>query len=257
MDMVLKHAQQSCSENNCIVLNCFRKKDIVFIICYLVGLIFRIQYLISYPVPVRDSYTYRNMILLWNETGSFPTQHSIPPLGIGLFRFLSTHIDYDIIKVSIIANMAIAMSIIFVTIKFASEYIHSFIILLCFGIVLSTHPSLIEYSCEMIRENSFIMFSVISLIALTKFIHTNKYYYLIESGLFSGFSLLCKHEGFELIVISLVICLIRFKWRSFGFIFLYLFAVLVSIWVILAVTDVNAKTYISLISNKLHSRFLF
>ncbi len=165
-------------------------------VCVLIGSIVRIAYCLKYPVPVRDSYEYMFIIREWIETNSIPIEKPIPPLGLFLMKIPTTYFGYEIIKGGIVINILLGLLIIITLIKISDEITPSPLLALCIGILSATHPTLIRYSCEMLRENSFLLFSSFAVISCIRFLKgTTGYLILASICLAAGY--LCRHEGIE------------------------------------------------------------
>ena len=182
-----------------------KKTNLLFlinVICVIAGGIVRIAYCFNYPVPVRDSYVYYDLIEKWNRTGEIPLDKVIPPLGLYLLRMPCHLLFCDIIKGSICINIILSLSTIVVFIVLSSKILKSNALLLLCGIMFASHPRLVQYSCQATRETSYLFFTCNALFIILYYVKTCRVWYLVLSGVLACCAIMCRYEGFE----SFVIC---------------------------------------------------
>lgn len=175
----------------------------IILFCSFLGLCERLFHLIEYPVIARDSYIYYNILKEWNETGTIAQGGTTPPLALFLFRIPSLLFNYDIIKGGIIINVLLGELIVALAIIISYTIRKNYLFNLTVGILTSTHPTLVHYSCQMTRETSYLAFIEFSCLFLIIFIKRQNIFYIILSGLFSAIAYSCRHEALELIPIAL------------------------------------------------------
>lgn len=104
-------------------------------------------------------------------------------------------------------NMIIGLSIIASMIVFINTICKSQIKNYITGLITATHPSLIDFSCHILRENIFLFFCSLVFISILLFIKEEKIKYILFSGTFTAFALLTRIEGFELFLGVLLLLL--------------------------------------------------
>ena len=183
----------------------------IVLFCVIAGLLLRIIYLIKYPTQARDAYIYADFIYNWIELGKAPIikYYDIPPLSIFLLKITTCLTGCDPLKGGIIINMAIGCLLIIVLIELGWSLSQNFFITSITGLLAATHPSLIHYSCQVLRENSYLLFLTLYFYCLTKYFKKRKVVHIFLMANFSAMSVLCRHEGLELIVFSFFVLLLE------------------------------------------------
>lgn len=172
-----------------------------------IGSITRIVYCWKYPVPVRDSYIYSELILEWNETGKLDDERIVPPLGLFIIGLPNKLWGIDVIKGGVCINIILSLLTNSIFVLIGSKFIKSSIVLTLTGIAIATHPQLVHYSCQALRESSYIFFTTCSLyIVLEKGVKSNTIR-IILCGTFTALAILCRYEACENIIIYLFILL--------------------------------------------------
>lgn len=185
----------------------FHKKDIdiLFItaFCLLAGGIARIAYCIKYPLQPRDVFTYKTIIDNWEKIGS-PEQLPYFPLSLWFIKEFDSIFRIGTEKSGIIINMIAGMFIIIFAINISSLLFHNRFISLFVGTMVASHPSLIHFSCTMLRENTYMLFSLLSLLSFMKYIKGMFSVYLVFAGFFSSLAFLSRLEGIEALPLYLI-----------------------------------------------------
>lgn len=182
---------------------------LIDILCVALGGLIRVIYCIVYPVPVRDAFAYKEFIELWNYSGIIPGDSCFPPLSMFLLKTPYSLFEYDVIKGGTIINIVFGLGIIIMLIKISYEIFSSKIAALCSGLLVATHPTLIHYSCQMTRENSYLFFSCLAVLFFIKSLNrSSKPFYVAYAAIFSSCAFLCRFEALELFVIFVlwIIC---------------------------------------------------
>ena len=192
------------------------KRFITTVICAIVAGITRILYCWVYPVPVRDSFAYKEIIEYWIRFGSLPEESHSPPLGLLFFKIPAEYFDYDVIKTGIAVNVllgvCIVISIVWIAYVIGLSNMESLLV----GIIAATHPTLVKLSCQMIREDSYLLFCSLSILTTFLFLKNRRNRQIILMSLFAASAYLCRHEGLELIPIICLLILVCFKDTFFG-----------------------------------------
>ena len=208
------------------------QRIIITAICVIIAGITRILYCWVYPVPVRDSYAYKFVIEQWIKNGSLPKESHSPPLGLLFFKIPAELFDYNIIKTGIVVNvilgLCIVISIIWISYTIGLSNKETLLI----GIISATHPTLVQLSCQMIREDSYLLFCALSILSTFVFLKKHRIRQLFFMSACAASAYLCRHEGLELIPIICLIILVCFKDTYFGkakriILFLGLYAVFI------------------------------
>ena len=179
----------------------------VSVSCLAIGFIVRFFYLLVYPVPVRDSFKYMMFIESWLETGEYPTNYPFPPLSVYLLKLPHELCNCDLIRSGIVVNMVLGLLIIVLIIKISSNLNCSICYSTCLGLIAATHPTLVHYSCQVLRENSFLFFCCLSVLSMISYLKKHNIIYYIASSFFIVSSCLCRYEAMELIVVLGVVIL--------------------------------------------------
>ena len=162
-------------------------------LCIGIGSIVRIIYLWLYPVQPRDAFKYKEFIEAWNMTGEYPTFYPFPPLGIYLLKIPQyLHVD-NLFTCGVIVNMVLGLCIIGLIMKISSAIFPSSLLTACVGITVATHPTFVHYSCQMLRENSFLFFSCLGILLMI--------YYVLLSSFCAIAACLCRYEALELCLV--------------------------------------------------------
>lgn len=176
------------------------KRTLVITICLAIGLTARLIYCIKYPVMPRDSYIYYDIIMAWNETGqlSHGENGTIPPLALFLFSIPSIHFGLDVMKGAVLINILSGMAFLHFCIMIMDDVRNNLIWDFMVGILAATHPTLLQFSCQMTREMTYLLFVIL---AVFFFIHQRDrpvLPYMAMAGFFSSAAFLCRHEALEL-----------------------------------------------------------
>ena len=173
---------------------------VIQIVSLTVGAFIRILYCVKYPTPVRDSFEYIDQIKQWSETGTLSVDGMIVPLGLFILKIPNSFWSIRLFQGSIILNNIFGLAIILSIIKILKISKSNSLILLG-ALIAATHPSLVAFSCEMLRENSYLLMICFSIIAFENYIFKNKITYLCLCAMWVCFAFLCRNEALELLVL--------------------------------------------------------
>ena len=185
------------------------KNDLRIYLVLAIGLLFRIIYIIRYPVPERDSYTYKSIIETWNATNVLSVSLNVPPLGIYILNLPHSLFNIELIKGGILINIIIGLAVIYFIMRIAFLILGSRVYMLCIGILASSYPTFVRYSCQMLRENSFILFYTMSLFFLILDYYKPRKSNIFFAGMTSVLACMCRHEGIEIVLLILVYLMTR------------------------------------------------
>ena len=185
-----------------------RAKTIAIIIfCVLIGYFVRITYLMKYPVPVRDSYTYQELIERWDFSSKTETTKVVPPLSLFFFKTTSQLLNIEIIKAAKLFNVEAGLLIIVLMMIITLKISSSTICALISGLVAATHPVFVELSCQMLRENSYLMFTCLAILSIMSYLKHTGLIKLVLASICVTLSFFCRYEGIDNIIISLLVIL--------------------------------------------------
>ena len=224
------------------------------ILCLISGALLRILYCIKYPVPVRDSYVYKEFIEKWSQTGVIPDEPVLPPLGISLLKIPFTLFNFDIIKGGIIINIVLGLCLILIIIKISYIISSSESVGFLTGLLVAAHPSMISYSCEMIRENSYLTLCSLSALFALLFYRKKSVKHIILVACFACGAYMCRHEGLEIIpaTFSIIFIIKTFSMKKkIAMCSIYIISYLVSFLLFSYFFDIPLNHY--LIYNKKYS----
>ena len=181
-----------------------KKKVFHFLLafCVVLGFAIRIGYYFRFPVQSRDSYIYCELTKEWNNTHIIPTyqEKTIPPLGIFLMREPSYLFDYDVIMGAILVNMILGLFIIVILMLIAYRITQTLFAPIAVGIIACFHTTLIRYSTQFLRDNSYVFFICLTILMLIKYIHTPKRMTVFYGGIALTAAILCRYEAIELLI---------------------------------------------------------
>lgn len=211
-----------------------RKRTYLIVALVAVSFIFRIGYLLKYPIPVRDAYSYQSFLEEWIIKKEIPYDPVYPPLGLFFFKILAPLCDGDIFKSGISISIVFGLCTLIVLAQIIYEIYPKNYIIACTGLALTTHPKLIHYSCQMLRENSYLFFCSLSILFLVKAIKTSHVQHIIAMSFFSAAACMCRYEGLEICVVICSLLLIWKKtiWTFLQNISLYLIVFVISVLLI-------------------------
>lgn len=202
-------------------------------LCMLIGLIARVSYHIAYPVPVRDSYKYVELIENWNK--GIKATNRIPPLSIYIMGIPNRITGYDVYKGGIILNEILSLCTIYVFIQIMSLFTNSNGLLFCIGFAFSTHPTLVKLSGQLLRESPFLFLLCLSLKHMILYLKHigNQYTNIVLSAFFVSSACFCRYESIELVIITILLLLFLKTKKPIKIISLYLLSFVLSTFFIL------------------------
>jgi hypothetical protein len=160
--------------------------------------------LIKYPLQLRDSYTYLEIINAWEKNGRIIDAINFFPLSLWILKKPYELFNCDIIKGGLVINCAAGIAIVCLAIQIAHKLFGNWMIDLFVGLTAATHPFLIETSCYFLRENLFILFSVIAFYFFVDYYKNYRILSLLLISVFSCLGFLSRTEGFELIAVYIM-----------------------------------------------------
>lgn len=182
-------------------------------------------------------------------TGKYPGWFSFPPLGPFILRIPALYFDTDIMKGGIVVNMILGLCIISVLVLISKEILFSDLIATGLGIIAAVHPSLVHYSCHLLRENTFLLFSSLAVLCALRHMKFHTRRNVVFSAVFTVMATLCRHEGIELLAVFCVLfflnptkpdCATRFKT-----VFLFLISGFAALFLISYAVGISSDFYLS------------
>lgn len=180
---------------------------IIIILCLCLGGVARIFYCIKYPVQPRDAYTYTYVMENWEKGQRIYSQY----LSLYFLNLPHKILKCDIKKGGICVNVIVGQLIIILSILSFRELSDNKIGLWVVGLITSTHPTLIYYSCVLLRENTYLLFCIMSMNLLILWYKRKSIIYIFLGGVTAALSFLCRYEGFEICVIYILMILFCFN----------------------------------------------
>ena len=107
--------------------------------------------------------------------------------------------------------MILGLGIICLAMVISSKVYPSVVLTVCVGIIAATHPTLVHYSCQMLRENSFLFFNCLSIVFFINYIKTLHPQDIFASSFFVTSACLCRYEAFEVLVILCILLFLNWK----------------------------------------------
>lgn len=199
------------------MINNEKKLFAITIFCAVLGLLFRLFYFLRYPVQTRDAYFYQVLIEQWETNGEIVDRISFFPLSIWIMKIPYHLFHYDIIKGGILINILLGILLIIVAIKILSRLFKNNYVVFIAGCILATHPALVRFSCSLLRENSYLLFSLLAFSALLKYCIKKDLLNLVAVGIFGALAFLCRLEGIEFLAIVCLALLFLLVFRRIKF----------------------------------------
>ena len=233
-----------------------KRKSFIVLICLILGLLVRLCHIIRYPVQPRDAYAYEFIISEWEKTNIISDQISFFPFSLWFLRIPNHFFNYDIIKGAVVINLLLGLLLIAVSIQILGLLFKKHSVILISGCIVATHPAFVDYSCSCLRENCYLLFSLLSLLFLVKYFKRIEKRYLLPSSLFAANAFLCRLEGLEFFFIFLIITCFLFIFKKMKFRTVFIHCVLYCFCFFSFVTTTcYFFAFNSLDSNRLLSRF--
>ena len=197
----------SCAlEKNGIHVKMVKYHIVVFVIL-LLGITIRWIYLIKYPVPARDAYTYIHFFHEWEKTNILPINDVIPPIAMILLRFPQRHLGLELVSGGILLNCILGLFIVYFICQTTKRITKSNLCVLLVGGLAATNPSLVHYSCQFLRENIYLFFCSLCVKESVENYYRFKYVTLLKIAFFSVLSCFSRHEGYEMFLLEFIFLL--------------------------------------------------
>ena len=180
---------------------------IIIILCLCLGGATRFLYCIKYPVQPRDVYPYIYEMENWEKEQRI----NVPYLSLYLLNIPHKMLKCDIKKGGVCVNVMVGQLIIILSILSFRELSDNKIGLWVVGLITSTHPTLIHYSCVLLRENTYLLFCIVSINLLILWYKKKSIIYIFLGGVTAALSFLCRYEGLEICVIYMLVMLFHYK----------------------------------------------
>ena len=171
----------------------------------LIGLMCRMAYCIRYPVQPRDSYKYEWVVSLWEETGEVSDQITFFPLSLWILKTPYHSFQYDIIRGAIIINVLLGLLIIYFSTIIADRMFKNRYVVANVGLLVATNPMLIRFSCTFLRENTYLLFSVIAFSCFLRYYMRPDLLSVSLCSFFGALAFLCRLEGLEVFAVFVLV----------------------------------------------------
>ena len=227
-----------------------KKFSFVFVVVgiYLVSLGVRVFKLIVDPILLRDSAAYLAISEQWFESKSYlqiiTEGFVFPPLPCySIVKLMEMGFSSEIAGRSL--SLFLGSLIPVLVYIYISTISKKTVIRIIFVSIIVLHPSFIAYSIQPLRENYYLFFLAISIIAATKAI---KYKRALEwgmCGIATAIAFFCRYEALELLIIYPTIIFILFLKRAIclkktlGYISLFFISNVILFFVLLSITNYN------------------
>lgn len=184
----------------------------IYISCIILGIIVRIAYCIKYPVQPRDAFFYESIITQMGNNGVIEDRYYFFPLSLLMMQIPYKLFCYDIIKGGTIINFLTGVLLIILIIKTTSLFTHKKYLLLAAGLTTATHPTLVKFSCCFLRENTYLLFSQMSLFFFLNYYIKASRLDLLVSAFCGALAFLCRLEGVEILVYACLLMISLILW---------------------------------------------
>ena len=214
--LVAKHAKNNDKEIT---------KSAIVVFCAVLGLLFRLFYCLRYPVQPRDAYSYKILIEQWERIGEIVDPISFFPLSLWIMKIPHHLFHFSIFDSGIMVNIFLGILLIIISINIAMRLFKSNCVAFFVGCIIATHPALVAFSCSLLRENAYLLFSLLSLSALLEYCRKRDLLHLVSASMCGALAFLCRLEGIEFlpIVFLMFIFLNLFKKIGLSKAFLHIF----------------------------------
>lgn len=219
----------------------------IALIC--LGAIIRILYCIVYPVQTRDAYHYMNIAESWIKNGTIEKPTVFFPFSIWVMK-IPCHFFYCRVQIAgITTNVIIGLLLILICMRISKMICNSEIITITAGLLMATHPSLVYFSCNYMRENVYLLNCCLCIYFLLKYLKKSNTFYVGFAGVFTALAIMARLEGAELIPIALL-CIVAYNIKRRKYIKmvlltgLFLFFILASIYLFCMVIDYDIQDLI-------------
>lgn len=184
-------------------MKCITTRTAIMALCVFLGLMVRLMECIRYPVQPRDAYEYESIIREWEEKGEMPKKYK-GPLSLWLLKLPNHFWGYDTIKGGVIANNVIGILLMLIIMREIGYFFKDDFIVLFVGIIMATHSQLIRFSCFFLRENSYLLFSVLFLVEMARYCSHNRLQHILKAATMGAFAFLCRLEGLEFLAVACI-----------------------------------------------------
>ena len=172
----------------------------ITLVCVLTGVLLRMAYCIKYPVQPRDSFVYESVIAHWEESGRIVDRVTYFPLSLWILKIPHHFFHYDIIKGGIVVNVLLGILLIIFATSIANYFFKNDFVSLIAGLAVATHPSLIGFSCTLLRENAYLVFTALTAYVFLRYCQRICLLKLLLAGSLGALAFLCRLEGVEILL---------------------------------------------------------
>lgn len=176
---------------------------LIYAAIYTVALAARLLKMGLDPMLQRDSALYLILAEKWHETGNYcqaiETGTIVPPLPLfAIVKAMDLGLDSEIAGRSTALFLGAMIPVLGYIISY--KIIHKTELSLICAILLILHPTLISYSIQPLRENFYLFFIGLSIIAVTNGIRTKRMEDWCTSGTLTAFAVFCRYEAAEFLI---------------------------------------------------------
>ena len=186
-------------------------------ICVSLGAMIRIVYILKQSVQPRDAYLYEEIIAQWETTGNYFSKLKVFPLSLWIMKIPSHFFDCSVITGGVLTNIILGLLIIILSVYTQGHYFKNNTVALIAGLLATTHPELVYYSCSCLRENTYLFFAFLSATFCLKYSDHTRVADLLTSAVFGALAFLCRLEGLEFVVIFNIILLYLVVFKKMRF----------------------------------------
>ena len=184
------------------------KAILILSIIIVAGILVRIAELWWHGPWVRDSVMYCQWAEAWHETGvmSHLAQFGakIGPLYIGLM-VCGMKCGLSAMQAGIAVNFFCGLLLIILTYLIALECFNNKYWALWAAVFAAVHPTTVEYSCKVLREMAFLLFTGFWILGTLRGIKKDKSRWWILAGISAAMATLTRVEGLEYFFIMMII----------------------------------------------------
>ena len=177
-------------------------RQVIVLVIFLAGLVFRLAKLILDPLLLRDSITYLKQVDNWLQTNDFfqSLNSNFPPIPVYTIKELSKLVYTTEVagrSISLFMGSLIPVLAYGITLKLVKkEYVA-----LASAFLFVFNPKLVAYSIQPLRENHYLFFQGLVFLFMLDGIKNGKMIQWFLTGCFIVFAVFCRFEALENILI--------------------------------------------------------
>ncbi len=171
----------------------------------------------------------------WLKNGMIEKTTVFFPFSIWVMKIPCHFFNCRVLIAGITTNVIIGLLLIIICMRLSKMICNSEIIAITSGLIIATHPSLVYFSCNYMRENVYLLNCSLCIYVLLRYLKKRNTFYIGYAGVFTALAIMARLEGAELIPI-VILCIVAYNVKRRKYINivlltgLFLFIMLASIY---------------------------